>query len=103
LFDLIAKKTATSKLHPNSHLYTSEELQEFPGRKFEILDTRPFNIKELKKKFKLKKANITTRNFPDSVEKIRKKLKIQEGGDSYLFFTTNLKEEKIVLICRKVK
>ncbi|MGB8374075.1 MAG: class I SAM-dependent methyltransferase [Salegentibacter sp.] len=103
LFDLIAKKTATSKLHPNSHLYTSEELQEFPGRKFQILDTRPFNIKELKKKFKLKKANITTRNFPDSVEKIRKKLKIQEGGDSYLFFTTNLKEEKIVLICRKVK
>ena len=63
----------------------------------------PFNIKELKKKLKLKKANITTRNFPDSVEKIRKKLKIQEGGDSYLFFTTNLKEEKIVLICRKVK
>ncbi len=103
LFDLIAEKTSTSKLHPNSHLYTSEELQEFPGRKFEIVDTMSFNIKELKKKLKLKKANITTRNFPDSVEKIRKKLKIKEGGDSYLFFTTNLKEEKIVLLCQKAK
>lgn len=103
LFDLVATKTSTSKLHQNSHLYTSEKLQEFPGRKFEILDILNFNIKELKKKLKIKKANITTRNFPDSVEIIRKKLKIKEGGDTYLFFTTNMKDEKIILVCKKAE
>lgn len=103
LFDLIATKTSTSKLHQNSHLYTSDELKNFPGRKFKITDILNFNIKELKKKLKLQKANITTRNFPDSVEKIRKKLKIKEGGDTYLFFTTNFKDEKIVLVCKKAE
>ncbi|MEM6517369.1 MAG: class I SAM-dependent methyltransferase, partial [Bacteroidota bacterium] len=48
------------------------------------------------------KANITTRNFPESVQSIRKKLKIKEGGDIFLFFTTNLKNQKIALKCSKM-
>lgn len=102
LFDLVGLRTNTFKLHNNSHLFTSEELVNFPGRKFKITEIKEYNIKNLKKNLKLNKANITTRNFPDSVDKIRKKLKIKEGGDTYLFFTTNLNDEKIVLICKKV-
>jgi hypothetical protein len=50
-----------------------------------------------------KKANITTRNFPESVEEIRKKWKIKDGGNSYCFFTTDMNNHKIVLICTKIK
>jgi hypothetical protein len=49
------------------------------------------------------KANITTRNFPDSVEEIRKKWKIKEGGSSYCFFTTDPNNDKIVIICNKIE
>ncbi|MDT0641876.1 class I SAM-dependent methyltransferase [Zunongwangia sp. F363] len=101
-FAELAEVTATKELHPNSHLYTSPEEKEFPGRCFEVSDLLVFNKAQLKKRFNRKKANITTRNFPESVAEIRKKFKIKEGGKDYLFFTTNLKEEKIVLVCRKL-
>lgn len=102
LFNLLARETGTCKLHPNSHLYTSEELRDFPGRIFRILRRSPYNKKLLKKDPDLEKANVTTRNFPDSVQQIRKKLKIKEGGNRYIFFTTSLEEEKLVLICEKL-
>lgn len=53
--------------------------------------------------FKGKKVNITTRNFPDSVENIRKKWKINDGGNDYCFFTTDVNTNKIILICTKIK
>ncbi len=102
LFNILAQKTGTKKLHQNSHLYTSEAELNFPGRKFQVIDIKDYKSNYLKKKFKNKKANITTRNFPESVELIRKRFKIKEGGEDYIFFTTNLKEEKIVIICRKL-
>ncbi|MDT0677344.1 class I SAM-dependent methyltransferase [Autumnicola musiva] len=101
-FAALAEVTGTKKLHINSHLFTSEQIKNFPGRCFEIIDTVEFSRKHLKKSFGGKKANITTRNFPESVAEIRNKLKIKDGGKDYLFFTTNLNEEKIVLLCRKV-
>ena len=102
LFDLVAVKTQTKKLHQHSHLYTSEELKYFPGRIFKIIEIKEFKPSDLKRYFKSKKANITTRNFPESVEKIRKKFKIKDGGTDYIFFTTNKNDEKIVIICKKV-
>ena len=102
LFGQLTKDFEVNKLHQNSHLFTSENNINFPGRKFKITDILNFGSKELKKKFKSKKANISVRNFPVDVENIRKKLKIKDGGKDYLFFTTNLKEEKIVLVCEKV-
>jgi len=102
LFELLAEKTGTFKLHKNSHLFTSEEVKEFPGRNFEITDIKHFRPSSLKKEFKGKKANITTRNFPESVAGLRKLLRIKDGGERYLFFTTNLDDKKIVLDCRKV-
>lgn len=101
LFSELARQTKTAKLHLNSHLYTSDELITFPGRTFKVLKVIPFNKKLLKKEFGAKKANITTRNFPQSVDQIRKELKISEGGDQYLFFTTNLENKKIVIICKR--
>ena len=89
------------KLQKHSHLYTSEALIDFPGRCFIIESIIPYNKKELKK-LGVKKANITTRNFPETVQQIRKKLKINDGGDIYLFFTTNVENKKTVISAKKV-
>ncbi len=102
MFAEVASQTGTSKLHPNSHLFTSDEKKEFPGRSFKITETLSYSKKILKKHPVFQKANITTRNFPKTVEELRKELKIADGGENYLFFTTNLKNEKIVLVCSKL-
>lgn len=102
LFNLLAEKTGTSKLHRDSHLYTSEETKKFPGRVFRMFDIKDFKPSLLKKEFKGTKANITTRNFPESVSNLRKLLKIKDGGDRYLFFTTNKEDKKVILDCRKL-
>ena len=101
-FNSICNALNLNKLHRHSHLYSSNELIEFPGRKFEVLEKIPFNSKNIKTKFANTKANITTRNFPLKVEEIRKKFKIKDGGNIYLFFTTDFKNNKIVLTCQKV-
>lgn len=90
------------KLHPNSHLYTSEEyLPHFPGRKFRITNSCGFNKNEVKTMLSNeKKANITVRNFPDSVAELRKRLKLSEGGSTYLFATTLANEKKVLISCR---
>lgn len=100
-FNTISGKLSVHKLHKHSHLYTSKELIEFPGRRFKIEKTIPYNKKALAKE-RIHKANVTTRNFPLSVGDLRKKLKIKDGGQLYLFFTTNLENEKIIVICSKM-
>lgn len=101
-FDLIPTKFNIEKLHQHSHLYTSDTLIEFAGRYFEIKNSFDYNKKEMKQFLENKKANITTRNFPETVENIRKKWKIKDGGDIYTFFTTDMNNNKIVLICAKI-
>lgn len=100
-FNEIANYFNLQKLHKHSHLYTNNELIDFPGRTFEIIEIIPFNKKELKKRFKKQQFNITTRNFPKTVAEIRKELQLKDGGNRYLFFTTNMKDEKIVVQCIK--
>ena len=100
-FNSVSKELNVFKLHKHSHLYTNKDLINFPGRRFKIESCIPFNRKELKR-LSIKKANITTRNFPESVQQIRKKLNIKDGGDCYLFFTTDLNNTKVVLITSKV-
>jgi hypothetical protein len=101
LFTDVALQTGTLKLHVSSHLYTADELVDFPGRRFEIMEVLPYS-KKLKNHWAFKKANVTTRNFPKQVSEIRKEMKIADGGENYLFFTTNLNNEKIVMVCKKV-
>ncbi|MBQ0737623.1 SAM-dependent methyltransferase [Aquimarina celericrescens] len=100
-FNSVAEKFQLQKIAPHSHLYTSEEKIEFPGRVFKIEEQLPFQKKSFKK-LGISKANVTTRNFPLTVEQIRKKLNIKDGGNTYLFFTTNSTNEKLILVCKKV-
>jgi hypothetical protein len=102
-FDAITEQFKLQKLHQHSHLYTSENLIDFPGRVFEIESSFEYNKQHMKMHLENKKANITTRNFPETVENIRKKWKIKDGGNQYCFFTTDLNNNKIVLLCSKLK
>ena len=101
-FHEISVQFNLEKLHQHSHLYTSEKCIEFPGRTFLVEGMCSYHKKEIKKFLTENKANITTRNFPESVAEIRKKTKIKEGGSTYLFFTTNHNNKHIVLICSQV-
>ncbi|WP_162051609.1 THUMP-like domain-containing protein [Pontibacter pamirensis] len=90
------------KLHPNSHLYTSHTLiPDFPGRSFRCVGVSRYNKKELLRQLPGKQANITVRNFPESVADIRRKTCLKEGGHAYLFFTTDMHQKPVVLICQK--
>jgi hypothetical protein len=101
-FDEISASFGLSKLHQHSHLYTADQLIQFPGRVFEITQILPYSKKEMKAHIEQQKMNITTRNFSDTVEQIRKKWKVKEGGSLYCFFTTDLNNDKIALICTKI-
>lgn len=101
-FDEVSTIFQINKLHKHSHLYTSEDLIDFPGRRFEIEKVISYSKNEMKTELLNQQANVTTRNFPETVENIRKKWKIKNGGNIYCFFTTDKNESKIVLICRKI-
>lgn len=100
-FNQVSAQFDMYKLHQHSHLYTSNTLKDFPGRVFIIEAIVPYNKKAFKT-LNITKANVTTRNFPEKVEHIRKKLKIKDGGENYLFFTTDTEDNKIIISCKKV-
>lgn len=101
-FNLVSEKLKLDKLHKNTHLYTSDTLVEFPGRRFLIESVIPYNKSEIRSALTFKKANITIRNFPESVATLRKKWKIAEGGDVYLFLVTNAEDKREMLVCSKL-
>ena len=94
---------ACKKLHASSHLYTSEQfVEDFPGRRFKVEAVSGFGKKELKEFLQgMEKANLTIRNFPSSVADLRKRLKLKEGGEDYVFATTLADESKVMIKCRK--
>ena len=100
-FHQISNQLNIFKIQEHSHLYTSNQLIEFPGRVFKIEQTLLYQKKKIKNLLKNNKANITIRNFPKTVDQIRKETKIKEGGDSYLFFTKHTTEELVVIVCKK--
>lgn len=100
-FKSLGKVLGLHKLHEHSHLYTSDSNVDFPGRVFKIRTVVPYNKKALLK-LAINKANVTTRNFPEAVATIRKKLKIKDGGNDYLFFTTDINNQRIVIYCQKI-
>lgn len=101
--DALTQSFGIEKLHPNSQLFTSSKhLKEFPGRSFIVEGVSRFSKGEIKSLLNdIKKANITIRNFPDTVQGLRKRLKIGEGGDTYIFATTLYNGEKVLIKCRK--
>lgn len=103
-FRSVATAYSVRKLHPNSHLYTSDTfIENFPGRIFRIVNQCSFNRKEAKESLAdLKKANVTVRNFPATVAELRKRLHLTEGGDTYLFASTLNDGRKVIIRCEKV-
>lgn len=102
-FQALAAKYGVSGVGRNSHLFVStEDVAEFPGRRFIVEAMSTMNKKELKRTLaNITKANITTRNFPLSVAELRKRLKFKDGGDVYLFATTLADDSHVILVCKK--
>lgn len=101
-FHQISSKLNVFKLHQHSHLYTSTNLIDFPGRVFKIENILSYDKKKLAKILPEKKANITTRNFPKTVAQIRKETKIKDGGNTFIFFTIDINNKPKSVICKKL-
>ena len=103
LQDVLCERYGVAKLHPMSNLFVSASpVPDFPGRSFCIVASCGFNKKELRAMLAgVSKANITVRNFPASVAEIRKKLRLAEGGDVYLFATTVADGSHVLIRCTK--
>lgn len=103
--DALCEQFGVEKLHPFSHLFTSDELvRDFPGRSFRIVGRSDFSKQGLKNLLTgIKQANLTIRNFPATVQELRKKLKLRDGGDVYLFATTLNGESHVLLQCERAK
>lgn len=104
-FDELAAAYGVSPVSRNSHLFLSDEpVDGFPGRSFVVECVTTMNKSELRKALVgIEKANIATRNFPLTVAELRKRLKIKDGGDVYIFATTTAEGEHVLLISRKYR
>ena len=102
-FSQLCERYGVRAVGRNSHLFVSDEaVDDFPGRRFRILATSSMNKKEIKKALSgIDSANITVRNFPLSVAELRKRLKLKDGGDTYIFATTVGADKRLLIICKK--
>ena len=102
-FDELAAAYGVSPVSRNSHLFLSAEpVDGFPGRSFSIECVTTLNKRELRQALAgIEKANIATRNFPLSVAELRKRHKLKDGGDVYIFATTTAEDEHLLLISHK--
>ena len=102
-FGVLSERYDARMLSKNSHLFVSRDLiAVFPGRSFRIIAISSFNKKELKRHLSgITKANIATRNFPLSVAELRKRLKLKDGGETYIFATTLSDESHVLVITEK--
>ena len=102
-FGVLSGRYDARMLSKNSHLLVSREpIAAFPGRSFRIIAVSSFNKKELKRHLSgITKANIATRNFPLSVAELRKRLKLKDGGETYIFATTLSDESHVLMITEK--
>ena len=103
-FDAFAQQYPVCQVSANSHLFLSSvEIEDFPGRRFQICAISSTNKQTLKETLAgVSRANITVRNFPMSVEQLRKKLHLKDGGDTYIFATTKADGAHCLYICRKI-
>ena len=101
-FKSLAVRLGLEKLHPHTHLYTSDiQLDAFPGRCFQV--GKVLSVKEaMHLKDDITKANVSARNFPLGADELRKKLKLADGGEVYIFGTTIEKEQKVVIQCSRI-
>ncbi len=101
--DDLVNQHSLFKLNPHTHLFTSNALiSSFPGRKFKVGNVLKYDKKEVKLCLNAKQANISARNFPDSVSHIRKKLGLKPGGAAYLFAIRNYEGKAKIVVCSKI-
>lgn len=98
-FAALSSAFGVPQLAPNSHLFVSDTpVEGFPGRAFRVDAIMTMGKKDLKRGLSgLTHANISTRNFPMSVNQLRSKLRLQDGGDAYLFATTDHNARRIII------
>lgn len=101
-FKTFGQRFGFNKLHPNTHLYSSDQLNaDVPARSFKIEAVCKYDKKALSMVLPEGQANVSTRNFPDSPDQVRKKLGLRDGGGRYVFAATDCTEKKLVLVCSK--
>ena len=100
----LCQSYGVKKLHPFSHLFISSHfIEDFPGRTFMIEDSCCFTKKDLKRMLAdINQCNLTVRNFPATVAELRKRLKLREGGNIYLFATTLSDNSHVLIRCRQL-
>ena len=103
-FEELEQRFPVQQISQNSHLFLSSvEIEDFPGRRFQISSISSMNKQELRTALKeVERANISVRNFPLSADQLRKKLKLKDGGDVFIFATTMSDGEHRLFICRKI-
>jgi len=102
-FKIVGQRFNLKKLHQHSHLYTSDEKIDFPGRIFELKKVLKGDKKEVKKLLGDAGLNVISRNYPLKPDEIRKKYKLKSGDDFYLIATTLQDHSKTFLLCERIK
>ncbi len=102
-FDLLSFRFKVRQISKNSHLFLSDNpLKDFPGRRFKVVDVISMNQKDIKSKLSdLSSANITVRNFPLTAKQLKNRLKLKDGGDTYIFATTLKDSSHVLFRCEK--
>lgn len=104
LFRTTASRFGLHKLHPNSHLYTGQsDVPDFPGRRFELIQVLKVSRQAIAGFCPEGKANLSARNFPQTVEELRRKLQLKEGGEQQIFATTLWNDQHALLLCQKCR
>lgn len=103
-FAELGKAYGIRAISSNSHLFLSaDRVEGFPGREFVVEAVTTLNKRQLKETLgSLQQANISVRNFPMSVAELRKRLKLRDGGDTYIFATTTREGERVLIVGHKV-
>ena len=102
-FGLLCERYGVKKIGAHSNLFIADESVDFPGRKFQISTVSSMNKKELRRNLSfITRANIAVRNFPISSQDLRRQLKLKDGGDTYIFATTQGERNHLILVAGKV-
>ncbi len=103
-FGLLTKRFPIKALATDSHLFMSSEgIEDFPGRRFAVTTVTSMNKKELARALKsIDRANVATRNFPMTAQQLRQRLRLQDGGDNYIFGITDATGHRCLFICKKL-
>ena len=101
-FGMLCSRLGVQAIAPNSHLFVANnDIPTFPGRRFKLVAATSFNKRDLKTALQsISKANIATRNFPLKPDALRKKLKLKDGGEHFLFATTDAQGKHWLLVAK---